>query len=270
MSPALIVVDSATALPRASAGAVAIVGSHGGVYAAWLSARAGLRAAIHHDAGIGRDGAGIAGLAWAVRFGFAFATVRGATARIGDGADMRRRGRIGHVNPAAAAAGLVPGMPADEAAERLFQIPPPFAPPPPVAEARTLAIMAGGAVACVDSISLAAAEDAGQIVFAGSHGGMPAARYALDLGAALTVFNDAGDAADGSGTAGLALLDEAGRAAAAVSAASARIGCGASTLNDGALSTVNRAAAALGLAPGMAARDAAAAIIRRGGGSGRS
>jgi uncharacterized protein YunC (DUF1805 family) len=270
MSPALIVVDSATALPGESAGAVAIVGSHAGVYAAWLSARAGLAAAVHHDAGIGRDGAGIGGLAWAERFGFAFAAVRGATARIGDGSDMRRRGRIGHANRIAAACGVVPGMAAAEAAERLARAAPPFAPPPPVTEARTVQILAGAPVACVDSISLVAAEDAGRVVCAGSHGGFPAARYALDLGALLVVFNDAGDAADGSGTAGLALLDEAGRAAAAVAAASARIGSGASTLAEGVLSAVNAAAAALGLAPGMTARDAALRVIRRGGGSARS
>jgi hypothetical protein len=38
--------------------------SHGGIYAAWYAARMGVSAVILHDAGIGRERAGIGGLDW--------------------------------------------------------------------------------------------------------------------------------------------------------------------------------------------------------------
>ena len=60
----------------------------------------------------------------------------------------------------------------------------------------------------------------------------------------------------------LPALDARGIAAATVAAASARIGDARSTYEDGILSRVNARAAALGLAPGMPARDAVA-ILRR-------
>ena len=55
MTVAIIAVPSVTRLPAEADGAVVVGGSHGAVYAAYLSAKAGVRAAIHNDAGIGRD-----------------------------------------------------------------------------------------------------------------------------------------------------------------------------------------------------------------------
>ena len=60
----------------------------------------------------------------------------------------------------------------------------------------------------------------------------------------------------------LPALDRRGIAAATVSAASARIGDARSTYAEGVLSRVNTRAAALGLAPGMTARDAVAMLRR--------
>ena len=92
---------------------------------------------------------------------------------------------------------------------------------------------------------------AGRIVVSGSHGGLSSGRFALQAAAALVAFNDAGVGKDGAGIAGLALLEEAGRAACAVSHASARIGVAASSLADGVISHVNAQAHALGLRPGQ-------------------
>ena len=92
-------------------GAVVVGGSHGAVYAAYLSAKAGVRAAIHNDAGIGRDDAGISGLAWAEAHGMAMAATLSGSARIGDGQDMLVRGIISRANPLAAACGVKPGQP---------------------------------------------------------------------------------------------------------------------------------------------------------------
>ena len=64
-----------TYLNDAAAGAVVIAGSHAAVYTTYLTAKAGARAAIQHDGGVGRDQAGVGGLAWAGRLGMAMAAV---------------------------------------------------------------------------------------------------------------------------------------------------------------------------------------------------
>ena len=67
MNVTVLVHDSVVKLPSEADGAVVIGGSHGAVYAAYMSAKFGCRAAIHHDAGIGKDEAGVGGLAYADR-----------------------------------------------------------------------------------------------------------------------------------------------------------------------------------------------------------
>ena len=53
-----------------------IVGvSNAAIYATYFSAKAGARAAIHHDCGIGRDEAGVRGLLRAEQCGMAMAAV---------------------------------------------------------------------------------------------------------------------------------------------------------------------------------------------------
>src|SRR5258706_15796406 len=85
------IADSVPRLGPEHAGTVLVGASHGGIYAANLAARAGLRAVILNDAGIGKDEAGIAGLAYLDRYGMAAATVSHDSAPIGDGADMLAR-----------------------------------------------------------------------------------------------------------------------------------------------------------------------------------
>ena len=74
-------------------------------------------------------------------------------------------------------------------------------------------------------------------------------------------FNDAGGGKDGAGFARLPVLDERGIAAATVWSASARIGDGRSTYEDGVLSRVNETGARLGIAEGMSAREAVARLL---------
>ena len=71
-----------------------------------MSATADVRAAIHHDAGIGLDEAGVSGLAYAEANGMAMAAVAPESARIGDGADVYARGIIGRANRLATACGV--------------------------------------------------------------------------------------------------------------------------------------------------------------------
>ncbi|TAJ39663.1 MAG: hypothetical protein EPO55_11705 [Reyranella sp.] len=249
MSIGLVVVPSVTKLPPETDGAVLVGGSHGAVYAAYLSAKAGARAAIHNDAGIGLDEAGVSGLAWADRHGMAMAAVAASSARIGDGESMLRRGVISRANKQAAACGVEAGQSVAEAVERLKAAPWPHRKPEPLAEGRALS----DRIMCVDSISLADARDRGLVVASGSHGGVPAGETAAAFRPALALFNDAGFGFEQAGVAGLAILDKGGIAGATVGALTARIGDGHSTLTQGMLSEVNEAAYRLGARVGMSA-----------------
>ncbi len=105
-------------------------------------------------------------------------------------------------------------------------------------------------------------EHAGAVVVTGSHGGLLGgkAETALKYDALAALFNDAGIGIDEAGVTRLPALDARRIAAATVAATSARIGDARSTYEDGILSRVNARAAALGIAPGMTAREFVGAV----------
>jgi uncharacterized protein YunC (DUF1805 family) len=260
----IVTVDSITRVGDEAKGAVVVNASHGGVYAAYLAAKLGVAAAIFNDAGVGRDQAGIRGLAYLRDLGIPAATVGHMTARIGDGADMLARGVVSHANPLAMALGVRLGMTCHDAASALAQATPGAHAPPPALEAAFLVISDPPQVWALDSASLVAPQHHDAIVVTGSHGGLlgghPETALKYDVRAAF--YNDAGIGIDEAGVSRLPALDRRGIAAACVSAASARIGDARSTYEDGVLSRVNQSAAALGLRPGMTAREAVA-LLRR-------
>jgi hypothetical protein len=113
-----------------------------------------------------------------------------------------------------------------------------------------------------DSITRVGSEAAGAVVVNGSHGGRYAAYLAAKLGVAAAIFNDAGVGREAAGISGLHYLSALGIPAATVGHESARIGDGADMMARGVISHANDGAAALGLAAGMACREAAAALRR--------
>ena len=195
MSIAIFAYASVTKLPSEAQGNVVIGGSHTAIFAAYTSAKGGARAAIHHDAGIGLDEAGIGGLAYAQKLGMAMAAVATASARIGDGNDVLARGIISRTNALAAACGVAPGMTCRDAAERLKPAPWPHQVPPPQAEGRHVV----ESFACLDSATLMLPEDRGRIVATGSHGALNSGDATAPFGPKLIFFNDAGFAADRAG-----------------------------------------------------------------------
>ncbi len=138
-----------------------------GVGVAWrrdrgvLRGKSGVRAALFNDAGIGRDDAGVAGLAYLEPLGIAAAAVDHRSARIGDGADTLACGVVTRVNALAADCGVVAGMTAAEAAGRLRAAPGRVSPPAPMHESRSVFDDDGVAVCAIDSVVLALPEDAG-------------------------------------------------------------------------------------------------------------
>ena len=90
----IVIADSITRVAEADArGAVVVNASHGGVYATYLAAKLGAAAAIFNDAGVGRDRAGISGLAYLQDLGVPAATIGHDTARIGERSEERRVGK---------------------------------------------------------------------------------------------------------------------------------------------------------------------------------
>jgi len=95
------------------------------------------------------------------------------------------------------------------------------------------------------------------VIVSGSYGGKYNAFNAAKWGIRGVIMNDAGVGADNAGIAGLPYLDAIGLPAATAAASSCHIGDGDHTLAHGIISHVNRAAAALGCAPGQAVRAGA-------------
>ncbi|PZW45931.1 hypothetical protein C8P66_110129 [Humitalea rosea] len=245
--------DSVTELGAEARGQVALCASHGGGYAAAYAAARGVAGLLLHDAGIGRERAGVAGLE-----GLTIPAAACTGAPIGDGAALLAEGRLSVVNAAAAALGLHPGMGCGPALDRLLAAYLPPAPPaPPMEEARHL-LRAG--VWGLDSNSLVKPSDAGSIIVTGSHcallGGRAATAVKADVRVA--IYNDAGSA-----TTRLPALDARGIAGAAVSCFSARIGEALSTWNDGFISAVNDTAAAAGGRIGQTCQDFVSLFLDR-------
>jgi hypothetical protein len=263
--PPILTADSITRVGPEAVAAVVVNGSHGGVYAAYLAGKLRVAAAIFNNAGVGRDQAGIAGLEYLEGFGIAAAAIGHDTARIGDGADMMARGLVTHANASARELGCRPGMTCRDAATLLQRAAPRGREPPPEREGAFVLAPDSPAAWALDSASLVGPEHVGTVVVTGSHGGLlgGSPETALKYDALAALFNDAGIGIDGAGVTRLPALDARGIAAGTVAAASARIGDARSTYEDGVLSRVNRLAAALGLAPGMMAREFVA-VARRG------
>jgi hypothetical protein len=114
-----ILMDSISYVDAGDAGHVVVSASHGGASSAEYAARHGLAAVFFNDAGVGKDGAGIAALGM---LPVPAGSVSHLSARIGDVEDMWQNGVLSHVNPAAAERGLKPGERLREAVERLMSI----------------------------------------------------------------------------------------------------------------------------------------------------
>jgi hypothetical protein len=249
----IVVLDSVTLLTPRSRDCVAVTGSHGGVYPAWLAAKGGLRGVLFSDAGVGLESAGIGGLALLDGVGIAAAAVDYRTARIGDGVDILRRGIVSHINEMTAALGCEPGWSAERCARLMAagarRSSRPVSAP---SEGRVLLREALPQIWGVDSNSLLGAADVGGIVVSGSHGGLlggnPASAVGPDVLAA--AFNDAGIGIDSAGISRLPALDERGIAAVTVSASSARIGDARSSWETGIISACNETAKRAGAEPG--------------------
>jgi hypothetical protein len=259
--------SSATATDNCR-GNVLVSGSYGGEYNAYHAGKWGIRGVILNDAGVGKDGAGIRGLAYLDGVGLAAATADARSCHIGDGDHMLAHGVISYVNRAAAAQGCGPGDTVRQCAVRLRAAPVIDQPMPPIHGSRRHVSsnrLGEPPVVGLDAAPLLEPGDAGSIVVSGSHAalfrGQPDDVVKPDVRAIF--FSDAGVGLDAAGIARLPLLDERGIAAGTASADSAAIGDARSIYEHGVLSHVNRTAATLGAAPGVSIRKFIADLVAR-------
>ena len=265
----ILLADSITHVPDQSLiPPVVICGSHGGWAAAVFAAQKRVKGVIFNDAGGGKDRAGIAGIFFLEKQGIYAATVDAFTARIGIAGETEA-GIISHVNAMAEVAGIRPGIPARKAAEIMRE-----APSLKTAEGsraheefeEKMTVIhsspVGFRIVTMDSNSMVTPENRNDIILTGSHGGLVGAAPAVKYPVIAAFYNDAGIGKENAGITRLPWFQKAGIIAAAVDAATARIGIGIETYETGIISHANELALEMGIAPGMRARDAAWRILR--------
>ncbi len=262
MSPAarIYTASSSATAPAECAGHVLVSGSYGGEYNAFHAGKRGIRGVVLNDAGVGKGGAGIAGLAYLDRVGLPGATANAHTCHIGDGEHMLACGVVSHVNKSALRYACAVGQSVRQCAEHMRDAPIVAVSMPPITGGgRTVIRELPGEprVIALDAAPMLEASDAGSIVVTGSHAalfrGKPDGLIQPDVHAIF--FSDAGIGLDDAGVTRLPLLDERHIVAGAASADSAAIGNARSIYADGILSRVNATAAAAGGTRGMRIRD---------------
>lgn len=257
----ILVTDTITILEAEDAGAIVVSGSHGGVSSAQFVLGRRLAAVFYNDAGIGKDDAGIAGLAILDEVGLPAVAVDHRSAIIGDGADTWSAGIVSRVNDAASAAGIGLGQSVAAAAGLLSHRPVVRTQGVQPQLNRQGRIIGGTEIILIDSISMLRPDAADMIVVSGSHGGAVSAEFAARHRPALTVFNDAGRGKADAGCAALDILARAQLAAVAINCNSGRIGDPADMLDCGIISRTNAPAARIGFETGTSLCSAVAAYL---------
>jgi hypothetical protein len=242
---------------------VTVGASFAGAQTAAMCMRQGAKAWIAHEAGPGKDEAGISGLALAQRFGIPAAAIATMEARLSGGCSLLT-GHVSRANDTAKALGVRPGQTGDEAARLMLKAPPgePRDFPGIIDEGthEMVSTPQGKIYACW-SFARVAEPHPDDVFCVGSHGAKIMAFYALKVAPKGVICNDAGRGLDDSGIEGLGVLEQHGIAAAAVSTDSARIGDALSTFNDGVVSAANEIAQRQGVREGMAASEAARLML---------
>lgn len=111
----VIVLDSMSQIEAADRDHVLVTGSNGGKESGRAAELCGCACAVFNDSGVGKDGAGTAGLAIMDTAGIPGVTISHTSAAISDGMDTWHNGVISCANAAAVAAGFRVGAPVQDA-----------------------------------------------------------------------------------------------------------------------------------------------------------
>lgn len=260
----IVAMDSAYHVSAGNRGTdVVCNASYAGVLPARFIATHRPRGVIGMDCAIGLDGAGIAGLWYLEALDIPAAAVDVMTVELGNGVDLHDHAVISRLNEPARRCGVAEGMPAHQAARLMLEHDPGTATAEEVTN-RTVVHTAedGRQVVCTDSIAFGLEEDRGRnVLCTAGHTGRSAVPYLRRVAPHGFICSDGGGGRDGSGMAGLALVEPDGLAGATVDARTARMGDGLSTFHDGVISAANALARGRGVEVGMPAAQAAVLLL---------
>ncbi|WP_193312770.1 cupin domain-containing protein [Georgenia subflava] len=267
----VVVLDSATHSHRhAAAGGgvpgqdVVVNASYAGVYCARLLQETNPLGTIGIDCGIGKDGAGIAGLWYFEALGVPAAAADIMTVELGNGRELWEEGVISRVNGAASVLGIEPGQSVQEAAARMLAVDGELPPPDPYNRQVVEEGPGGHNVVVTNSIADALPEDKDtNVLCTAGHTGRSVVEYIVGFRPYGFICSDGGVGKNDSGLTALEPANDAGIAGAAVSAQTARMGDGKSTWADGVISAMNDLARDAGVTVGMSAREAAHLLVAR-------
>ena len=257
-----MLMDSARYCDERNTGDVVIAASYCGVLPVRLVAPHRPRGVIAHDVGIAADGSGIAGLWYLEALGIPAASVAAESAELGQGRDMYDAGVISRVNILAERCGVEMGMPVARAAELLATR------DPGNREATTKVRREtkesdgqGHSIVVTDSIVFALPEDTNNVLVTAGHTGKTGAVFIEAVSPRGFICADGGPAKNGSGTSGLAALDESGLPGACYDGSTAAMGDAFDAWERGYVSAANELARARGVRPGQTVREAAALLL---------
>ncbi|MEE2058139.1 hypothetical protein [Rhodococcus artemisiae] len=242
---------------------VVLPASYIGVLPARMCAVHRPRGVIGHDACVGKDGAGIAGLWYLEALGIPAATADGMTVEMGNGRDLYESGRISYVNYHAECLGVGVGMPVRQAAELLRDN---------ELSDRSVGnkirreiveeLPDGRRIVVTDSIVWALPEDAGRsVMVTAGHTGRSGAKFLLEADPWAFICHDGGMSKNESGIVGLRTAEEAGLAGACIDGRTAPIGDAFRGFREGLVSACNGPARERGVAIGMPVSEAAHLLL---------
>lgn len=243
---------------------VVVNASYCGVLPARFLAAEAPRGVIGVDCGVGPGGASIAGLWYLEALNLPAAVADVMTVELGNGVDLHDRGVVSFVNRPAADCGVEPGMPVSVAARLMLENDPADPDASQVTHRTMVDVGASGRkIICTDSIAFGLPEDADNVLVTAGHTGRSAVPYLLKVAPYGFICSDGGGGRDGSGRAGLEIVEAAGLAGATVDARLAAMGDGLSSYRDGIITGANRLARAAGVELGMSARQASRLLADR-------
>ena len=271
----IILLDSLGDLQPDNTSPILVCASHcgdNGAFARKLK-NCGVEAVFLNNAGIGKNQAGISGLAYYEAADILACAVDHNSAEIGVACDTWNSGVISHTNAQAIAAGIQIGDSVQEAVARISPIINPSSlseknidpHPPQEGENQTSKVdikkqthiqLDGKTITVTDSITFLNESNAGDIVVCGSHGGVSAGHYAQKHRLKAVFFNDAGIGKNNAGIKSLDSLNNAGILACTVDCMSAEIFNGQDALDNGIISVCNQLAKSRNITEKMTVKEA--------------
>ena len=249
----IVLLNSLGDLHAANTDPILVCGSHcgdNGDFARHLK-KCHVKAVFLNNAGVGKNQAGIRGLAYYQAEDILACAVDHNSAEIGIALDTWESGIISHRSSKAEEAGIQIGDSVKEAVAKIIHLYKNLEPPMEEKKENSSktslkkqiqTLINGVSITVTDSITFLNQNNAGAIVVCGSHGGVSAGEYAQKYRVKAVFFNDAGIGKNHAGTKSLESLSDAGILACTVDCMSAEIFNGRDTLANGIISVCNQLA----------------------------